>query len=257
MKHTTRKFFFSALAGTLTLAASNVQAQCTTWVNPNATSGWVDFNSQFGGAPVPDAGDICPVNEISAFEVFADEAYAMDNIQQGVTYTWSACNGTGGSAWPLYFTIIAPSGAVDAFGLNDGSNCALTWTASESGAYIIAVSEDGACGTSSNQGTSNGFPAITCAGAAAISEVAAASSFSISPNPSNGMVTINLEGVKTSSRDVLEVMEISGRRVLSMGVKAGEAVKQLDLSWLPAGSYLVNLVQEGRTVREKLLLVNN
>ena len=71
------------------------------------------------------------------------------------------------------------------------------------------------------------------------------------------MATINLEGVKTSSRDVLEVMEISGRRVLSMGVKAGEAVKQLDLSWLPAGSYLVNLVQEGRTVREKLLLVNN
>lgn len=253
MKNITQLLF----AGAMTLAGLNAQAQCTTWVAPTPTSGWVDFNNMFGGAPTPDGSGECVANEITEFEVFADEAYMMDNITAGVTYTFSACNGTGGTAWNLMFTIIAPSGAVDAFGLNAGSTCALSWTASETGSYLIVVSEDGACGTSANAGTSNGFPSITCGGVVGIADVAGAASLSVFPNPSAGDVIINLENVKLGSTNRLNVVEMSGRTVYSIEVKAGVTNAQLDLSALTSGTYYVVLQQEGRVLREKLVLVNN
>jgi len=140
----------------------NVNAQCT----DNFGGGpYLDFNNDFNGAPCDDGG-VCPFNEIGGFEIWAAEAYTIDNFVAGVSYTFSACNGTGGAAWPLEFTIVAPSGAVDAVGLDAGSNCALTWTASESGTYLVYVNEAGACGTTTNTATNNGFPALTCSGTA-------------------------------------------------------------------------------------------
>ncbi len=139
---------------------------CTDWLNPSPTTGWVDFNTTFGGAPC-DPGTGCPFNELTAFEIWASEAYFVDDVAMGGTYVFSACNsaagvGMGGQAWSLEFTIIAPSGNVDAFGLDMGSVCELTWTATESGTYLIAVTEAGACGTTTNTATDNGFPAMTC-----------------------------------------------------------------------------------------------
>lgn len=252
MKHITQGILSSALVSLLALTATNAQAQCTTWVNPTDSSGWSDFNSQFGGAPTPDGSGNCATNEITAFEVYADEAYAMNNIQQGVTYTWSACNGTGGTAWPLMFTIINPSGTVDAYGTNAGSNCALSWTASETGTYLIVVSEVGACGTSANAGTNNGYPSITCGGTIGMAELAGEASIEVFPNPSNGMITVTLEGME--GQGVLEVMEVSGRIALSTNLKAGETTKRLDLSDLSNGTYFVNLRQNGKVTREKFVL---
>lgn len=130
---------------------------CTEWAAP-ATGGWTDFNDNFGGAPCND-GDGCPFLEIDAFEVYQSEAYAMANVVEGGSYTFSHCNGTSGS-WIPDYTIIAPSGAIDAFGAGDGDGCSITWTASESGEYLIVINEAGACGVGGS--TDNGFPAITC-----------------------------------------------------------------------------------------------
>jgi hypothetical protein len=135
--------------------------ECTDWVEPTPTTGWTDFNGLFGGAPCND-GDGCPFNEITAFEVWQSEAYAMDNIQEGGVYTFSHCNGPGAGSWVPEYTIIAPSGAIDAFGEGDGDACSITWTATESGTYLIVINEAGACGIAGN--TDNGFPAITCDG---------------------------------------------------------------------------------------------
>lgn len=132
---------------------------CTTWVNPTTAQGWTDFNSTFGGAPCND-GDGCPFNEIQAFEVYQSEAYAMDNIQIGGNYTFSHCNGPGAGSWIPEYTIIAPSGAIDAFGPGDGDGCSISWTASEEGTYLIVINEAGACGVAGS--TDNGYPAITC-----------------------------------------------------------------------------------------------
>ena len=134
------------------------EAQCTV---DSAAGPYTNFNTSFGGAPCDD-GSGSPFNEITTFEAWADEAYLMDNVILGYTYTFSLCNGPGAGSWTPSFTIVAPSGAVDAFGLDAGSTCALTWTATEEGTYTIVISEQGvACGASTNQSTDNGFPAIT------------------------------------------------------------------------------------------------
>jgi hypothetical protein len=141
------------------ILSNEADAQCTDF---SGGGPYTNFNSLFGGAPCDD-GTGCPFNEISTFEVWADESYLMDNIVVGHTYTFSLCNGPGAGTWVPSFSIIAPSGAIDAFGLNVGSTCALTWTATEAGTYTIGISEAGIpCDSSTNATTNNGFPAITC-----------------------------------------------------------------------------------------------
>ncbi|MCC6840145.1 MAG: T9SS type A sorting domain-containing protein [Flavobacteriales bacterium] len=73
----------------------------------------------------------------------------------------------------------------------------------------------------------------------------------------DGEAAVNLEGVKVGSQDRLDVVEVSGRTVYSQAVKAGVNNAQMDLSALTSGTYYVVLQQEGRVLREKLVLVNN
>lgn len=159
-----KKFYLQLLflASFLVLGSTtNVQAQCLDWLAPSPTTGWIDFNLSFGGAPCDD-GMGCPFNEIQDFEVFASEAYNVAGVQMGGSYTFSMCNGPGAGTWVPEFTIIAPSGTVDAFGAGDGDGCSITWTASEAGEYLIVINEAGQCGGGPNTGTSNGYPALTC-----------------------------------------------------------------------------------------------
>lgn len=131
---------------------------CTNWVDPTPTTGYNNFNTGFGGAPCDD-GTGCPFNEITGFEVWAGEAYSVDNFVEGSAYEFSICNGPGSGTWVPNFTIIAPSGAVDAFGV-DADGCTISWTASESGTYLIVINQEGACGVANS--IDNGFPALTC-----------------------------------------------------------------------------------------------
>jgi hypothetical protein len=192
--------------------------------------------------------------------VWADEAYAMENVALGGMYTFSACNGVGGTAWPLYFTIIAPSGAVDAFGLDVGSTCELTWTASEAGTYFIVVSEDGACGVSTNDATDNGFPAITCVSSVetmcvptSVEGTRATNSMNIYPNPTNGIVSIEVPA-NLNQGSTIEVRDLSGRLVAATStIQAG--IVRMDLSSEAAGTYFISLRSNGNVLREKLVLM--
>lgn len=130
---------------------------CLDWETPSPTGGYTNFNSLFDGAPCDD-GTGCPFNEITSFEVYAAEAYTVDNFQENGVYTFSICNGPGAGSWIPEFTIIAPSGAIDAFG--SGTGCAITWTASESGTYLIVINEADQCGEANS--IDNGYPALTC-----------------------------------------------------------------------------------------------
>lgn len=250
------KKVYSLLTGMILSGA--VIGQCTTWVNPSATTGWSDFTSTFDGAPCDD-GSGCPVNEINGFEIWADEAYQMNNVNAGGTYTFSACNGVGGTAWNILFTIVAPSGAVDAFGLDNGSVCALTFTATETGNYLVVVSEAGACGTSSNQGTNNGFPSMTCVsspetqcGAIGIEEVAGDNGIVVAPNPSTGIFNVMVDGVL----ETLEVMDVNGRLLSGVsGIRSGNGGNHvIDLSTYADGSYLVRATVNGHRVVERITL---
>lgn len=152
---------FTGLVFIFILMAQQLDAQCLNWSAPTPPSTYNDFNNIFLGAPC-DAGSGCPFNEITDFEVFASEAYICNNFQAGSTYAFSICNGPGAGSWIPEFTIISPSGTVDAFGPGDGDSCTITWTASETGNYIIVINEAGFCPGGPNTAVGNGFPALTC-----------------------------------------------------------------------------------------------
>jgi len=153
------------------LGYQNAIGQCTSDIS--ATT-YINYNDTFNGAPCDDGTGACPFNELTALEIWAQQGYIVDSIVAGVTYTVSACNsaagaGMGAQTWPLEFTIYNASDGVDAFGLNFGSTCELTFTATESGTYVIGVYEAGACGTSTNTtgaASNNGYIAMTCDGTA-------------------------------------------------------------------------------------------
>jgi hypothetical protein len=159
-----KKMLFSAAAMLFTLSLA--YGQCTTWSDPSPTTGYTNFNTSFGGAPCTASPPT--TFEITGFEIWASEAYSMANIKAGGSYTFSACNGPGAGAWNPVFTIINPTGVVEAFGKNPGSTCALTWTAAQTGTYLIVVNRSGSanCGVPFSPQQDNGFPAITYNGGA-------------------------------------------------------------------------------------------
>ncbi len=137
-------FFFYLLFCTIQVAHS----QCTSWFSPSPTTAWTDFGA------VPCTGES---KEITAFEVYKSEAFQLMGIIEGAVYTFGICNGPGSNSWVADFTIITPSGAIDNFGGGDG--CSITWTASETGTYLVLVNEEGNCGVDGE--VDNGFPMIT------------------------------------------------------------------------------------------------
>jgi len=136
---------------------------CLQWQEPSSFSGYNNFNTEFGGAP-SDFGEGCDTFTVT-IAVWASEGYALNNVIEGGSYEFNICEGTGAGSWIPEFTIISPSGNVDASGSNIDS-CSISWTASESGSYLIVVNELGQCGGGSNTATNNGFPSITCTGGA-------------------------------------------------------------------------------------------
>ena len=156
-----KKLLLLIAAGLFTASLSFGQV-CTTYVD----GPWINFNN-LGGAPCTPTPPA--TTEITGFEVCGGEAYLMDNVKTGGQYRFSVCNsaagaGTGGQAWSVRFTIVAPSGAVNASGRDSGSNCALTWTATETGQYTIIIYKNANCGVAVP--IDNGYPAITYLGGA-------------------------------------------------------------------------------------------
>jgi hypothetical protein len=178
---------------------------CMTWLE----GPWGDFNSIFGGAPIPDAEGNCPFNEITEFEVWASESYSVDNFIEGIEYTFSMCNGSFG-AWVPELAVIDTAGNIVAW--NTGE-CEISWVAAYSGTYLIGINEADFCGSaSSNTATDNGFPALTCDGTVGVEELANAE-FSIYPNPNNGQFTIVNDGVNGDY--LIEIVDITGKVVYS------------------------------------------
>lgn len=151
-----KKFFLLMLA--IAFSASSAFSQACETFNDGP---YINFNSQ-GGAPCSDPAPA--TNAITAFEIWKAESYLMAGVQAGATYEFSACTGIGGTAWDIDYTIVAPSGAIDAFGLDAGSICAITWTATEDGEYTIIINEAGNCGATTGLTVDNGFPQITYLG---------------------------------------------------------------------------------------------
>lgn len=133
-------------AGVLLFGAFASFSQCTDWLMPEPPAAYLDFD------PAPCTGD----SVILENGVPSAIAFQLGNVMEGGEYAFSLCNGPNAGAWTVDFTIVAPSGAIDAFG--EGNGCAIIWTASESGAYTLIVNEEGQCGIQNSN--SNGFPMV-------------------------------------------------------------------------------------------------
>lgn len=245
--------WMSYIPGTA-LEAGTYYIQCATWTGAEGSydvevnsvyvsdtcstflgGPWNDFNTAFGGAPVDSAG-ICPFNEITAFQVWASEAYTVDNFESGETYTFSMCGGDYG-AWMPELSIWDEDGNIV---MMTQDTCAITWTATYDGTYIIGINEVDACGAASdNTSTDNGYPALTCDGSVAVSEIDKAS-FSIYPNPNNGLFNIVNEG--QAGNYIIEVMDITGRVVYAEQLQLnGNAQTEINTSNVNTGVYLVKM----------------
>ncbi len=143
MRNIQNSFFIALL---FMAFADGAAAQCEVWVNPTSTSGFDVFDE------APCAGDSV---SFEGFQVWKSEAYVLPELTQGSTYAVTLCAIFETLEWNPDFTVIAPSGAVDAFGSDAESPCSLEFVASESGDYLLAVNEENNCGTAEN--LANGF----------------------------------------------------------------------------------------------------
>ena len=75
------------------------------------------------------------------------------------------------------------------------------------------------------------------------------SEISIFPNPSNGLLFLNVKGAKTGFRSRVEVYELTGKRVYRevLNFKAGTSNSEINLQHLAKGSYLLILNFENTT----------
>ena len=204
-----------------------------------AAGPWTDFNTA-GGAPATEGA----TNEITAFEVYASEAYTIDGFVQGNEYTFSTCNGPGAGTWALDFTILAPNGDVVAYGVDADSSCSITWTATESGAYIIIINEAGNCGVANSIG--NGYPAVTNNGLASVNDFA--SNFSVYPNPATSVINI---ANSADAIDNVTITDLNGRTVKQVAVGVNDA--QINISDLAQGIYILNATSNGKSFTQKIV----
>lgn len=110
-----------------------------------------------GSAPSSSDGECGSPYTFTGFQVWSSEGYTVNNVQEGESYIVDICTGPDAGSWPSILTVEAPSGAVEAV----AANCAVTFTASETGQYTIYINEEGECGSSTNF-TDNGFIQIQC-----------------------------------------------------------------------------------------------
>ncbi|MFK7756702.1 MAG: choice-of-anchor J domain-containing protein [Flavobacteriales bacterium] len=90
-----------------------------------------------------------------------------------------------------------------------------------------------------------------CAIVVGIEEESVSNDFKVFPNPSTGLVNIQLGNTQDQ---LVEVFNLSGQKVFSNNFQANSGIISLDLSDLSKGIYTVNLTSEGAVATEKLVI---
>ena len=158
--------------------------------------------------------------------------------------------GPGAGSWVPEYTIYAPSGAVDAYGSGNANGCSISWVATETGTYIIAINEAGACGEA-NQ-IDNGYPEITCNGNVSVEETSALD-FSIFPNPNNGQFVIDYSGASGMAQ--IDVLTISGKSVVSeQRMMNSNTQLDIDLGNGVSGMYFVRITMDEKSTVLKIIV---
>lgn len=92
---------------------------------------------------------------------------------------------------------------------------------------------------------------------AGVKEQTALQNVSAYPNPASGMVTVNFEALQGAEIN-MQITDLSGKAVMTFEkekLNKGLVEKQIDISSLPVGSYILSLEMNGMLVAEKINVV--
>ncbi len=85
-----------------------------------------------------------------------------------------------------------------------------------------------------------------------VSDITIADKFSVSPNPSSGMVFINWSSAMKTNANIA-VTDIAGRKVYQSSVKTTSRT-EMDLSQLQAGLYFISIEANGRSATKQIVI---
>lgn len=234
--------------GTFDIEISIFEVDCSIY----SAGPWTNFNTIFDGAPVMDNEGDCPYNQITDFEVWANEAYTVDGFEEGVVYTFDMCDGPGAGSWQPEIVIMDTL-----FNIIEGpvEDCSISWTCAASGTYLIGINEAGVCGPeSTNLGTDNGYPALTCTGTPSVGEVESGIEVSIYPNPVKDMLNIEIDGL-SSSDATIKIISVQGQIIFNEIVSNANGKKQtIDVSSFAHGIYLLEVRDNNSIITERIII---
>ena len=134
--------------------------------------------------------------------------------------------------------------------VNDETMGSATYTLDGNTAVLTATANEGYEFTGWNDGNTENprtvtvtsdtaFVAIfTASGSSSLQEVNARK-FAIYPNPAKGFVTLEFETLQENT--LLKILDINGRRVRTVDLKAGQETLRIDVSDLPKGIYTITI----------------
>jgi PKD repeat protein len=156
------------------------------------------------------------------------------------SYTADATN-----APTVAFTNTSTGGTSYSWDFGDGSPADLTQnpshTYSANGTYTVVLTVTGPCNTV----TSTQTVTISVTGIDTYSQEA----FSVYPNPSNGLFTVNMN---TAAKTIVEVYNVIGEVVYSTQLANNTAL--VDLSNYSAGVYSMKVISENTTIVKQIVL---
>jgi PKD repeat protein len=156
------------------------------------------------------------------------------------SYTADATN-----APTVAFTNTSTGGTSYSWDFGDGSPADLTQnpshTYSANGTYTVVLTVTGPCNTV----TSSQTVTISVTGIDTYSQ----ESFSVYPNPSNGLFTVNMN---TAAKTIVEVYNVIGEVVFSTQLANNTAL--VDLSNYSAGVYSMKVISENATIVKQIVL---
>ncbi|MFD2785392.1 T9SS type A sorting domain-containing protein [Hymenobacter rubripertinctus] len=167
-------------------------------------------------------------------------------IQPGDVVTWKY---VGQSSHPT----ASDNGAWATFPMN-AANVAKSITFAAAGNFPYHCTAHGAPGLGQ-------FGVITVSGITTATATArgVVPAFSVSPNPTRGLVTVSVAQLAVGHDYKLRLSNIIGREVRTVALRpeAADGGMSLNLSDLPAGMYFYSLLQNDRVVSTKRLLLQN
>ena len=92
------------------------------------------------------------------------------------------------------------------------------------------------------------FMAIFTASGSSSLQVVNAKEFALYPNPAKSFVTLGFEALEENT--LLQILDINGRRVRTLDLKAGIETLKIDVSDVPKGIYTVML---GNTMKKLIV----